>query len=43
LIGGFVLEMDGFRIDASVLRSLQEIRKEFIQKTEVELIDNGRK
>ena len=29
LIGGFVLEMDGKLLDASILRDLKDVRKQF--------------
>lgn len=32
LIGGFVLEVDGFRVDAAVSSQLEELRKQFVRK-----------
>ena len=32
LIGGFVLEVDDYRLDASVSRQLDDIRRQFIEK-----------
>lgn len=32
LIGGFVLEVDGFRVDAAVSSQLEELRRQFVRK-----------
>lgn len=32
LIGGFVLDLDDYRLDASVSRQIEDIRRQFVQK-----------